>query len=120
MADKVQSGKIQLIVVLIVVVAIQIRIMVTYLIYIGADRVAIHGFRLLFISALCVLIYEKRRFAKWLLVGWFLFNIIQAVSKVEFTSNYLLIAMSLTYAVISIMLLFSPAINAFLESGKGK
>ena len=118
MKDNIQLGKIKLILLLCMVMAIQIRLVVSYLIYVGSDRLNGQLFRMAILTLLCVLTYQKRRPAKWVLIGWFVLNIVQAVYDPEFITNYYLIAIVVMYTIIPIYLLFSPDISAFLSKGR--
>ena len=103
---------------LCIVIAIQIRLVASYLIYVGSDRLNGQLFRMAILTILCVFTYQKRRPAKWLLVSWFVLNIVQVVYNPGFTTNYYLIAMVVAYTVIPAYLLFSPDISAFLNKAK--
>lgn len=114
--EKKESGKRQLIVILFLVVFIQILFINIFYFRGGDDKMLIRIVRLVIIGGLSLSTFKKNNTAKWLLVAYLIFNGLYGLYMLESITNYILVVFSVTYLMISLVILFSKNINYYFSS----
>lgn len=96
--------------VLILAIALELFITFWYYLEIGSDRFQFHLFRTFLVLVFSVMTYHEIRWAKWMLVGWFVFNSIIGFYKVQTQSfeNSIVLGYSILYFIIPLLILFLP------------
>ncbi len=95
--------------VLIFAIATEIIIAIWYYSEFGSDKIVFHIVKIFFLGVFAIMTYHQIKWAKWILVGWFIFNSTIAFSKVrtiDLGEDFVLIGMSIMYLLISGLILF--------------
>ena len=118
--NKINRGRKLFGLLFLLAMAVQVTIVVIYLIKIGPDKLSIQIFRIFLTAVFFGLTYFGSRLGKWGLVGFFIFTSVVGLGKIKSINDFEMIALVGVYIIASVLIIFNPHIANFLEEQKLK
>jgi hypothetical protein len=100
-------------------------VIISYNVMHDSDRVLAQLFRIFALIFLMTMTFEGKRWAKWLLVGYFIYSSLSVLKNNSFSVTdhwfvFVYYGLGIYHALATILLIYSPSISRYLDSKRVK